>query len=109
MKIFISGCRLVTVWGNLVKSFPDPRHLREAKKKQYDVFNMLSKNVLQIQHPSFQDEGTEVDILSMLNWHREECSKKLYLVSTEGASHLYATFHHLPHTVCSDISVTNTT
>lgn len=33
MKIFISGCRLVTVWSNLVKLFPDPRHLREAKKK----------------------------------------------------------------------------
>lgn len=96
MKVLISGCRLVTVWSNQVKLFPDPRHLREAKKKQYDVFNMLSKNALQTQTPSFQDEGTEVDTLSMLNGHREECSKKLYLVWTEGASHLYATFHHLP-------------
>lgn len=80
MKVLISGCRLVTVWSNQVKLFPDPRHLREAKKKQYDVFNMLSKNALQTQTPSFQDEGTEVDTLSMLNGHREECSKKLYLV-----------------------------
>lgn len=33
MKIFIYGCRLVTVWSNLEKPFPDTRHLRESKKK----------------------------------------------------------------------------
>lgn len=33
MKIFISGCRFVIVWSNLVKLSLDPRHLKEAKKK----------------------------------------------------------------------------
>lgn len=32
MKIFIYGCRFAAVCSNLVKLFPDPRHLREAKK-----------------------------------------------------------------------------